>query len=110
MSASSLPPPEVEEECSYLFVSLEGVSEPYGEIAIDGILSDQPTVMLRDGRTLTGTFDEDVGSTMYFCRQALKRAADAQANERDGLVVAADCVASGNQSLVAITSKRLRFC
>ena len=105
----------LEEECSYIFVSLEGVTDrgtPYGEIGIDGLLGDQPTVVLRDGRTLTGAFDEDAGSTMYFCRQALKRAGDAHNRESNGLIVAADdSVAAGNQApLVAITSKRLRLC
>ena len=78
----------LEEECSYIFVSLEGVTDrgtPYGEIGIDGLLGDQPTVVLRDGRTLTGAFDEDAGSTMYFCRQALKRAGDAHNRESNGL-------------------------
>ena len=99
---------EEEEEIEYVFVSLEGVSNavPSGEIAIDGILSDAPTVTV-GGRSFTARFDEDLGSTLYFDRGSLKRAADAEDQEAAELEL--DGSASRETPLVCVTSKRLRI-
>ena len=106
-AASSDQPQEEEEEIEYIFVSLEGSdATPRDEIAIDNILSDAPTVTV-SGRSFTARFDEDLGSTLYFDRSSLKRAADAEEHEAAELELEGS--ADRDPSLVCVTSKRLRI-
>jgi hypothetical protein len=96
-----------EEEHEYLFVSLEGVPESlYGaeDIFLEGLLTETPRVTVGDTQ-YSATFDDDVGSTLFFDRAALKRVADAQDRSLSELRV----LPVDERPLTCVTSKRLRL-
>ena len=105
-AAASEPP---DEEVEYIFVSLEGVAGAQedlargGELIVEGLLSGEPRGTV-GGITYRGAFDEDLGSTLFFDRAALKRIADSQSSEVSTLTLAAE----QEEPLVCVTSKRLR--
>ena len=97
---------EETEETEYIFVSLEGLDVPAtalsGPLTIEGLLTDTPSVTVGNKR-YRGQFDEDIGSTLLFDKQTLKRAADAQDRvSRDLTLERTD-----EEPLVCITSRRL---
>ena len=61
--------------------------------------------MVLAGQSYSGRYDEDVGSTLFFDRAALKRIADAQSREAAELSLKQ----ADEEALVCVTSKRIRL-
>jgi hypothetical protein len=95
---------EADEE--YIFVSLEGVDTTpaslNGTLVIEGLLTNAPTITI-GAKRYRGAFSEDVGSTLFFDRAALKGVADAQDRaSRESTLGKANM-----DPLVCVTVKRL---
>lgn len=58
------------------------------------------------GQTFRGTYDEEIGSCLFFDRDSLKRISDAQRREARDLEIQQT---ADEQPLVRITTKRLRL-
>ena len=69
-----------------------------------GLLTDAPRLTI-GGQSYSGTYDEDIGSTMIFDRALLKRMADAQNREAKELT---SQDAGEEDPLLCVTTKRLR--
>ena len=101
---------EGEEETEYIFVSLEDVMGGEKDIAwatelmIEGLLTDKPKVTLAN-ITYAAEWDDDVGSTMYFDRAALKRIEEAHQREVRELTLD---FGADEDPLECVTSRRLR--
>ena len=107
--AAAANPEEEIEECEYLFVSLEEATYPPADVAghemvIERLLTSKPKVTIA-GVKYASSYEDDIGSTLYFDRTALRRVADAHARELDELELAPDEELEAPP--VCVTSKRL---
>ena len=113
------PPPEEDEEVQYVLVDFsESRLAPETlrafltsrEHAFDNMLTPHPTITVGD-TSVIGTVDEDLGSTMVFDREALKRIADRRDAEVDDLGAGEGDggAAALEDPLVAVTTKRIRI-
>ena len=113
------PPPEEDEEVQYVLVDFSESRLPpetlrafltSREHAFDNMLTPHPTITVGD-TSVIGTVDEDLGSTMVFDREALKRIADRRDAEVDDLGAGEGDggAAALEDPLVAVTTKRIRI-
>lgn len=103
---------EDEHEVEYLFVSFEDADPPPvfhegASLTLEGLLTAAPTATI-GGQRFAGTFDDDIGSTLFFDRNALKRASDVEAYEVSN-VATAPPASDHTPELVCITTKRLKL-
>ena len=113
------PPPEEDEEVQYVLVDFSESRLPpetlrafltSREHAFDNMLTPHPTITVGD-TSVIGTVDEDLGSTMVFDRDTLKRIADRRDAEVDDLGAGEGDggAAALEDPLVAVTTKRIRI-